>query len=52
MRKSKRLVGKVCEITMEELTFQSLEELIDRGVRFTIVDKEEKEEEVDDEDGN
>lgn len=51
MKKSKRPIGKVYEVTMEELTSHSIEELIDRGQRFIIVDKAD-EEEVDDSDGD
>lgn len=51
MKKLKRFVGKVYEITVDELVSNSIEDLIDKGVRFTVINEEEDGEEDNDTDG-
>ena len=34
-------IGKVCEFSMDEISNKSIEELIDQGRRFIIVNKQE-----------
>lgn len=41
-----RQIGKVCEFTMDDITNKSIEELIDQGHRFIIVDHKEDDVEV------
>ncbi len=47
-RYSRRYVGDVLELTIDEITSKSVEDLIDQGRRFTIVkDSEDGPEDVD-----
>lgn len=39
-----RQIGRVCEFTMDDIANMSVEELIDQGHRFIIVDQKEDEE--------
>lgn len=43
MAKSKRPIGKTYEITADDLASYSIEELIDRGIRFNLADEEDEE---------
>ena len=38
----KKQIGKVCEISMDEILSQSVESLIDQGKRFTLKRDEEE----------
>lgn len=49
-RYNQRQIGKVCELTMEDILNNSLNDLIDNGKRFTIVNESKEEEDI--EDGN
>lgn len=44
-RYSQRQIGKVCELRIEDIEEYSIEELIDRGKRFIIVNSSEEDEE-------
>lgn len=44
-RYGQNLIGKVCELRIEDIEDYSIEELIDRGKRFMIINNSEDEEE-------
>ena len=51
MAKSKRPIGKTYEITADDLASHSIEELIDRGIRFDIAYEDDEEPEEPEEEG-
>lgn len=41
-----RQIGRVCELTVQEVLDKSIEELIDQGKRFVILNEKEDSEEA------
>lgn len=45
---SQRPIGSVLELTMDDILDSSVEDLIDKGKRFTIIKEDEVEDDTDD----